>query len=100
MGKLVFDKVKEKLGFQNCQYFLTGAAPVARKVLDFWAGFDIRVSEGYGMSECAGVSNGTRASCYVAGSTGSALNGTEVKIFHDPDRDEPGKGEICMRGRI
>ena len=33
------------------------------------------------------------------GSCGRPMPGCELKIVHDPSRDKPGAGEICMRGR-
>lgn len=57
---------------------------------------------GYGMSECAGAETlsdplnfDTFDGNFLA-STGSPLEGSEIKIFH-PDAD--GNGEICYRGR-
>ncbi len=91
-NKLVISKIKEALGLDQLVCAATGAAPISKSTLEFFASLGIIVYEGFGMSETTGV-----ATCSSFGkpnfdSVGQALPGVEVKIAED--------GEILMRGRI
>mmetsp|Transcript_589 Transcript_589/g.983 ORF Transcript_589/g.983 Transcript_589/m.983 type:complete len:705 (-) Transcript_589:81-2195(-) len=97
--KMVFQTVKERLGLDRCKFFVSGAAPITRDTLSFFGSLDISIHEVYGMSECTGPSTlGTNAAFRI-GTVGPAIPGVELKIDHDPNRDKPGHGEICYRGR-
>ncbi len=69
---------------------LTGAAPIAREVLEFFDACGVPVLEGYGMTEtCAAATLNTPSELRM-GSVGRPLPGTGVAIAAD--------GEILMRG--
>lgn len=51
---LVFKKVKNSLGLDQCRMFMTSAAPISKETLDFFLALDIPICEIYGMSECTG----------------------------------------------
>ena len=51
------------------------------------------------MSECSGPQTLCQPDYFRVGSTGPAISSCELKIEHDEDRDKPGEGEICFRGR-
>ena len=53
---LVFKKVHEALGLDRCKLFLSGAAPIMRQTIDYFASLNIPIMEVYGMSECTGES--------------------------------------------
>lgn len=87
--KLALSKVKDALG-PNDPIFLTGAAPIAAEVIEFFYACGIPVLEGYGMTEtCAAATLNTLSEVQV-GSVGRPLPGTEAAISED--------GEILMRG--
>lgn len=90
-NKLVFSKVREKLGFNACYLPVTAAAPIAQDTLEFFLSLGIPIFEVYGMSECTGPATFSRPGLHQTTSAGPALGGTEVKIATD--------GEVCMRGR-
>ena len=46
-NKLIYSKVKEALGLDECRYFISGAAPIAKEVLEFMQSLDIPVWEVY-----------------------------------------------------
>src|SRR5690606_36324441 len=50
-NKLVFSKVREKLGLDRCRIAITSAAPIARSTLEFFLSLGIPILEVYGMSE-------------------------------------------------
>lgn len=97
--KLIFSKIKAKLGLDRCKQMLTGAAPISKDTLNFFGALGIAVLELYGMSECTGPQTMSLPGYRKTGSCGKNLAGTELKLFHEEGRDKPGEGEICYRGR-
>jgi long-chain acyl-CoA synthetase len=90
-NKLVFSKVKEKLGLDRSIYNVTSAAPIAKDTLDFFASLGVLINEVYGMSECTGPATVSTPDKFRIGWVGWVLPGGELKVAED--------GEICMRGR-
>lgn len=89
-NNLIFSKVKEAIGLSRARICVSGAAPIAKEVLDFLGGLDIRVLEVYGQSEGSGPTTFNRPDRARFGSVGPALPGVEVKIAED--------GEIVAKG--
>lgn len=52
--KLVFDKIKENLGLDKCEIFMSGAAPLRESTKAFFINLNIFIYNVYGMSELAG----------------------------------------------
>jgi long-chain acyl-CoA synthetase len=69
---------------------VTGAAPIAREILEFFYGCGIPVLEGYGMTETATVSTYSTVENHRFGSVGRALPGLEAGIADD--------GELLIKG--
>jgi long-chain acyl-CoA synthetase len=69
---------------------VTGAAPIAREILEFFWGCGIPVMEGYGMTETSTVATSSRPEAHRFGSVGRPLDGVEVKIADD--------GELLIKG--
>jgi long-subunit acyl-CoA synthetase (AMP-forming) len=88
--KIVFSKVRERLGLDRCWMAVSSAAPIARSTLDFFFSLDLPVYEVYGMSEVTGPGTMSTPKAFRIGSVGKALKGTELKIAED--------GEVLMRG--
>lgn len=88
--KLVFSKVRDRLGLDRARVCATSTAPIARETLDFFASLDIPLLEVYGMSECTGPTTLSPADDFRLGTVGKPIEGTELKIAED--------GEILMRG--
>jgi long-subunit acyl-CoA synthetase (AMP-forming) len=88
--RLVFSKVRKRLGFDRTRVFFSSAAPISRSTLDFFLSVGIPILEVYGMSECTGPTTFSSRSSYRTGSAGWAIPGTELKVLSD--------GEILMRG--
>jgi long-subunit acyl-CoA synthetase (AMP-forming) len=89
--KLVFSKVRDALGLDQCRICVTSAAPISKSTLEFFLSLGIPIMEVYGMSECTGPATISLPNKYKTGSVGKVMGGTEIKIAQD--------GEICMRGR-
>ena len=84
-NKLIFSKLKPAIGMGNARVCVSGAAPIAREVLEFFAGLDIVVLEVYGQSEDTGPTSFNTPTRYRFGSVGPALPGVEVKIADDDE---------------
>ena len=52
--RIVFRKVREKLGLDEARLCFTSAAPASRATLEFFLSLGIPIYEVYGMSECTG----------------------------------------------
>ena len=53
-NQLIFQGVREKLGFQHCKIFGVGSAPMCRRIHDYFKSIKIPLREVYGMSESSG----------------------------------------------
>lgn len=51
---LVFTKIRNSLGLDNCHSFFSGTAPLSQDFLEFFLSLDIPIGEIYGLSECSG----------------------------------------------
>ncbi|MDP9343187.1 MAG: long-chain fatty acid--CoA ligase [Actinomycetota bacterium] len=88
--RLVFSKIRHRLGLDRCRIAVSGAAPIAPDVLEFFLGIGIPIHEGYGMTECTAPSNLNRMDRVKVGTVGPALPGVEVRLAED--------GEVLVRG--
>lgn len=88
--KLVFDKVRERLGLDRARICVTSAAPISKSTLEFFLSLGIPILEIYGMSECTGPATISEPGDYRTAKAGKVFPGTEMKIAED--------GEVCMRG--
>jgi long-subunit acyl-CoA synthetase (AMP-forming) len=89
--KIVFEKVRQRLGLDRARLCVTSAAPISRATLEFFLAFGIPILEVYGMSECTGPATFSPPERYRTGKCGVVLPGAEIKLAED--------GEICMRGK-
>ena len=95
--KAKFDAADEQL-FKNVRAVfggrvrqaVTGAAPIAPDILEFFYGCGIPVLEGYGMTETATVATYSTIENHKFGTVGRPLPGVEVKIADD--------GELLVKG--
>jgi len=92
-NKLVFSKVREKLGFDRCRVFISTAAPISMDTLEFFLSLGLPLTEVYGMSECTGPATVSLPEPfkYRTGWAGPQVPGTTNKIAED--------GEVLMKGR-
>lgn len=88
--RLVFSKVRKRLGFDEARMLVVSAAPIAKETLDFFQSLALPIMEVYGMSECTGPTTMSVPKRYRLGRAGYAIPGTELKVAED--------GEILMRG--
>jgi long-subunit acyl-CoA synthetase (AMP-forming) len=88
--KLVFSKVRARLGLDRARVVATSTAPISVETLDFFLSLGLPIMEVYGMSECTGPTTFSTGDRYRIGSVGFAIPGTELRIAED--------GEVLMRG--
>jgi long-subunit acyl-CoA synthetase (AMP-forming) len=88
--KLVFSKVRRRLGLDRARVLSTSTAPISVETLDFFLSLGLPILEVYGMSECTGPTTFSVPERYRVGSVGFAIPGTELRIAED--------GEVLMRG--
>ena len=69
---------------------VTGAAPIAKQILEFFYAAGVPVMEGYGMTETSTTATGMRPGEHRFGSVGRAHPGVEIRIADD--------GEILLKG--
>ncbi|MDQ1516145.1 MAG: long-chain acyl-CoA synthetase [Actinomycetota bacterium] len=89
--RVVYSKVKEALGLSEARLCVSGAAPVSKEILEFFAGFNLPIYEVYGQSEDCGPTTFNVPGRTKFGTVGPPFPGVEVKIAGD--------GEIIVRGR-
>jgi long-chain acyl-CoA synthetase len=87
--RLVYSKVKAKLG-GRLRLPISGGAPLAKEIAEFFDTIDITIVEGYGQTECTTASNVNMLGRYRFGTVGPAIPGVEVSTADD--------GEILVRG--
>jgi len=92
--KLVFPKIQQKLFKRfggRIHTFVSGGAPLARKIAYFFDLLGFNLLEGYGLTETIAVTSVNLPGFNKLGTVGRPLPGVEVKIAPD--------GEILQRGR-
>jgi long-chain acyl-CoA synthetase len=88
--KLVFSKIRERLGLQRLKLFFCGGAPLANTTAEFFSSMRLPILEGYGLTETSPLVSVNRLEHIKIGTVGPPVKGVEVRIDDD--------GEILVRG--
>ncbi|HEX2659330.1 MAG TPA: long-chain fatty acid--CoA ligase [Polyangia bacterium] len=88
--RLVFGKLRGRLGLDRCRFLVSGAAPLTAEIGEFFYGIGVPILEGYGLTETTAPAFLNRFGKMRFGTVGEAFDIVEAKIADD--------GEILMRG--
>jgi long-chain acyl-CoA synthetase len=86
--RLVFAKVRKPLG-GRLRMAGSGGAPLAKDIAEFFDAVGVRITEGYGLTECTTACSVNTPDRYRFGSVGQPLPGSDIRIAPD--------GEIEVR---
>jgi long-chain acyl-CoA synthetase len=75
----------------RCGWFISGAAPIAVDILEFFDACGFKTYEVYGLTETTGLLTTNRVGAERFGTVGQAMPGVELRIAED--------GEILARGK-
>ena len=82
---LVLKKIRQAIGLDQCRVPVSGAAPISRQVLDFFAALGIVIYEVYGQSEDCGPTTFNTPDPVKLGTVGRPIPGLELKIAGDDE---------------
>ena len=86
----VWMAIRSKVGLEELKYGISGAAPINPEVIEFFQALDLKVWEGWGMTECTVGASYNPLDRIKNGTVGIADPGVEMKIAED--------GEVLLRG--
>jgi long-subunit acyl-CoA synthetase (AMP-forming) len=87
---IIGSKFRRKLGVDEAEWFLTGAAPTPREVFEFFAAVGIPICEIWAMSEASCIMTVNPLDRIRVGTVGLPIPGVEFKLADD--------GEMLVRG--
>jgi len=87
--RLVYSKIREGLG-GKIRTFCSGGAPLAPELTEFFWSLNVRVFQGYGLTETAPVVTANLPTANKVGTVGRPIPHVEVRIAED--------GEILVKG--
>lgn len=87
--RLFFRRIRALLG-GRVEYLLSGASPLDPDLGNFYRGIGVPVLEGYGLTETTAPVTGIRPGRMRAGSVGTPIPGSTVRLSED--------GEVLVRG--
>jgi len=87
--RLVYSKLKKAMG-GNIRYAVSGSAPLGTRLGHFFRSLDIRILEGYGLTETTAPASVNLVSKFKIGTVGPALPGVSIRTDDD--------GEILIKG--
>ncbi|MGW0039444.1 AMP-dependent synthetase/ligase [Gordonia sp. NPDC003376] len=86
----IFAGLRSQLGLDRVALLMTGAAPIAPAVHEFYLALGLPLQEGFGMSETSALGFTNIPTDIRVGKVGPAQPGTEAKLADD--------GELLLRG--
>jgi long-chain acyl-CoA synthetase len=87
---LVLRKLRKRLGLDRCRFLISGGAPLAAEIAEFFHGVGLLILEGYGLTESTAAAFVNRWNRYRFGTVGPAIDVVAAKLAAD--------GEILLRG--
>ena len=87
--RLVFQRIRGLFG-GRLQFFVSGSAPLAREVAEFFDAMGVVILEGYGLTETSAATHCNKLDARRLGTVGRPFPGVDVKLAED--------GEVLLRG--
>jgi long-chain acyl-CoA synthetase len=88
--RLVFTKIKARFG-GRLRFFISGGAPLAEDIGEFFHAVDVLILEGYGLTESSAATCVNTPADVRFGTVGRPVPGCEIRIEED--------GEVLIRSR-
>jgi long-chain acyl-CoA synthetase len=88
--RLVYAKIRERIGLDRCHVTFSGAAPLADDVMEFFLALGVPLREGYGLTESTAPATLNLHDRLKIGTVGPPLPGVEINLAPD--------GELLLRG--
>jgi len=88
--RLVYSRIKNNLGMERVRFAVSGGNALSEEIARFFMGLDIRIIEGYGLTETSPVVSANRPDLIKPGAVGKIVQGTDIRISPD--------GEILIKG--
>jgi long-subunit acyl-CoA synthetase (AMP-forming) len=88
----IFAKLRAQIGLDQVSSLVSGAAPIAAEVLEFFAALGLPICEVWGMSETSLIATINPQDAIRIGTVGVPLPGVELSLADD--------GELLVRGPI
>ncbi|HQI82269.1 MAG TPA: long-chain fatty acid--CoA ligase, partial [Deltaproteobacteria bacterium] len=89
-NKIIFSKLKKALGMDKLEFAFSGGGPLSVSDAEFFLGMDIKVIEGFGLTETTPVTNTNKRHLIKPGTVGVPVKDTIVKIGEG--------GEVLIKG--
>lgn len=95
-SRLVFDKIRGRLG-GRMKYAFSGGAALSREVAEFIDGIGVTVYEGYGLTETSPIATANRPGAQRIGTVGKPIKDVKIVIDKTATGEEK-QGEIVVYG--
>lgn len=95
LGRILFRSLRERIGFQNVRYLVSGGSALPRFVEEDMQALGIPLVQGYGLTECAPLVSANNIYQYRRGSVGLPFEFCEVKVAKDNEGQD---GILHVRG--
>lgn len=89
--KLIFSKVKEKIGLENANMLPTAGAKLSNEITMFFRSIGVPIVYGYGLTESTATVSCFESNDFEVGSVGTIMPSVDVKIGDE--------GEILLKGK-
>lgn len=80
VNSIIKKKLQQKLGLREAKYIISGTAPIAPSLVNWFETIGITILEGYGMYEDTIISHFNIATDNRVGTVGNSVAGVIVKI--------------------
>ncbi len=81
---LIKKRIRRQMGLEHSRWFMSGSAPIAGSLLDWWEALDMPLSEGWGMTETFAYGTLLPYGAEIRrGTIGRACPGTELRLSEE-----------------